>query len=418
MALTKERRSGRLVRSASERRASERPRPICISCSMRANSSASGPSVLRATWAQAASKPRPGLDRDREQVDRVGQGALQLLGAVVGLLVEVHVRAPCSRPASRARRTPAWAGSRGPAAGRATSETTRATAKPTTLPAITRSTVQPRGLPASSSFSRMRSLASSGVSSAAHPLAAGQQGEQHAVGEASASSSPFISSGAAVSASRTAIERLTPGRSLKMPPTAPNTRSSATKIRREAAQDDDRAHHTSTFATLDIQKMPTLSSTAMTMQQDPADRRGVHRVDVVGLGQGEVDQEAGRQAAQDVAGEPTLGRERAHVAAQVLALAQGGGHGEQELGQVAADLALDPDGHHDPLEVAALHPLGDALHRVLEGDAEPGLDRPRAGTRRRSARRPRARSCRSTAPGTGRPRGCRTSAAGCRRGRR
>ncbi len=57
--LTKPRRSGRLVRSAIDRSASVRPRPICISCSIRANSSASGPSVLRATWATAASNPRP-----------------------------------------------------------------------------------------------------------------------------------------------------------------------------------------------------------------------------------------------------------------------------------------------------------------------------------------------------------------------
>ena len=72
---------------------------------------------------------------------------------------------------------------------------------------------------------------------------------------------------------------------------------------------------------------------------------GLH---VVGLGQGEVGQEPGRQAAQDVAGQPALGRQRPHVPAQVLALAQGRGDGEQQLGQVAADLALDPDGHHDP----------------------------------------------------------------------
>ena len=62
------------------------------------------------------------------------------------------------------------------------------------------------------------------------------------------------------------------------------------------------------------------------------------------------------------------------MAAQVLALTQGGRHGEQQLGQVAADLALDPDRHHDPPEVAALHPLGDALQGVLDGHAEPALD--------------------------------------------
>ena len=48
-------------------------RPICISCSTRANSSASGPSVLRATWDSAASKPEAGLDRDGQQVEGVRQ---------------------------------------------------------------------------------------------------------------------------------------------------------------------------------------------------------------------------------------------------------------------------------------------------------------------------------------------------------
>jgi len=48
--------------------------------------------------------------------------------------------------------------------------------------------------------------------------------------------------------------------------------------------------------------------------------------------------------------------------------------GLQELGQVAADLSLDPDGHDDPLEVLAVHPVGDAVERVLDLDPEPLLD--------------------------------------------
>ena len=62
------------------------------------------------------------------------------------------------------------------------------------------------------------------------------------------------------------------------------------------------------------------------------------------------------------------------MAAQELPLAQGLGHLQQQLGQVAADLALDADRHHDPLPVAALHPLGDPFERVLQRDAETGLD--------------------------------------------
>ncbi len=59
MELTNDRSSGRLDRSARERSASPRDEPICISRRTRENSSASGPSVLRATCCTAASKPRP-----------------------------------------------------------------------------------------------------------------------------------------------------------------------------------------------------------------------------------------------------------------------------------------------------------------------------------------------------------------------
>ena len=65
------RRSGRLLRSPSARRALERPRPICISCSTRANSLASGPSVLRATWDERGVEAEARLDRDRQQVEGV-----------------------------------------------------------------------------------------------------------------------------------------------------------------------------------------------------------------------------------------------------------------------------------------------------------------------------------------------------------
>ena len=66
------------MRSASARSASERPWPICISRSTRANSSASGPSVLRATCCTRGVEAEAGLDADRQQVDRVRQLALHL----------------------------------------------------------------------------------------------------------------------------------------------------------------------------------------------------------------------------------------------------------------------------------------------------------------------------------------------------
>jgi hypothetical protein len=59
IALTNVFTSPTLVRSAMARRDSERDAPICISPSIRVNSSASGPSVFLATCWIAASKPRP-----------------------------------------------------------------------------------------------------------------------------------------------------------------------------------------------------------------------------------------------------------------------------------------------------------------------------------------------------------------------
>ena len=79
------------------------------------------------------------------------------------------------------------------------------------------------------------------------------------------------------------------------------------------------------------------------------------------------------QGDEDVGAHPTLGGERGHVAAETLALDHGLGHGEQQLGEVAADLALDADGHDGPGEVRAGHALGDAVERLLERTAEAGL---------------------------------------------
>src|SRR6266568_145561 len=56
---TNARNSGTVVLATMPRSAWVRDSPICISCSVLANSSASGPLVLRATCASAPSKPRP-----------------------------------------------------------------------------------------------------------------------------------------------------------------------------------------------------------------------------------------------------------------------------------------------------------------------------------------------------------------------
>ena len=161
MALTKVRTSATLVRSASARSAADRPCPICISRSTRENSSASGPSVLRATCWTAASKPEAGLDADGEQVDRVRQLPLQLRG---------RGRRSSGRGTGSARRSrrrcqpmttsERGSGSRCPASARTPA---RPAGRPPRRSPCRRSPGRPSspaGLPARSSLWRIRSLAS------------------------------------------------------------------------------------------------------------------------------------------------------------------------------------------------------------------------------------------------------------------
>ena len=94
------------VRSPSARRAAPRPMPICISCRTRANSSASGPSVLRATWDSAASKPSPDSTEIVSRSSASGSARCMASGAVVALLVQVHVRRHVAGDGERACTTP------------------------------------------------------------------------------------------------------------------------------------------------------------------------------------------------------------------------------------------------------------------------------------------------------------------------
>ena len=84
--------------------------------------------------------------------------------------------------------------------------------------------------------------------------------------------------------------------------------------------------------------------------------------------------EADGQEAEDDGADLALGGERrrrrgaaARAATIVSATVS------EELGQVAADLPLDADGHDGPGEVGAVHALGDAVERLLERAAEAGL---------------------------------------------
>ena len=164
----------------------------------------------------------------------------------------------------------------------------------------------------------------------------------------------------------------------------------------------------------DIQKAPTREDDDRAAEHQPAQRPAEEHGDVVVPGEQQVDEEERRQAAEHERGELALRRQRGDLAAHVLALADGGGDRLEQLGEVAADPALDVDRHHDPGEVLALEPLGHALESGLEADAQPGLDEHAAELARRSARRLRGRWCRSTGPGTGRRSASPPSAGACR----
>ncbi len=163
MALTKLRISGTLVRSPRPRSAAERPWPICISRSIRENSSASGPSVLWATCWIAASKPRPDSTLMVSRSIASGSSRLHLVRAVVGLLVEVH--AGREEAGERAARDDQDADGGRRADHQREQEADRRPRPPARSPCRRRPgrRSSPGGLPARSSLCRIRSPASAPV---------------------------------------------------------------------------------------------------------------------------------------------------------------------------------------------------------------------------------------------------------------
>ena len=78
----------------------------------------------------------------------------------------------------------------------------------------------------------------------------------------------------------------------------------------------------------------------------------------------------GREEGQNPRRKDALRRQRLHLPAQPLPLAKSLAHVGEYLRQVAADPSVDPDGHDDPVEVLALHPLSDCLQGLLEREAQ------------------------------------------------
>src|SRR5580692_479047 len=99
--------------------------------------------------------------------------------------------------------------------------------------------------------------------------------------------------------------------------------------------------------------------------EEGADVTRVHGVDEEADGDGKDRDHCGADAA--------LGGERVGLAADPGPGDHGVGHDVEELGEVAADLSLDPDGGDHPFEIVAADPLGDLGQRVDEGTPQPGL---------------------------------------------
>src|SRR3954453_14835296 len=87
-------------------------------------------------------------------------------------------------------------------------------------------------------------------------------------------------------------------------------------------------------------------------EEDPG-RVGPELRDVLVPDQQQVEEEKRRKPAENPWGQAALGRQPPPLPPQPLTFAQRGGHGGQDLGEVATDLALDGDGHDDPLAVHA-----------------------------------------------------------------
>src|SRR6478735_3741337 len=254
------------------------------------------------------------------------------------------------------------------------SEIKKSVIAPITLPAWTRSTVHPTGLPATSSRRRIRSAASPPDRRRAMSTARAWTGAM--TRSANDSSYSLVSSvGALLRACTRATDRSTPDTACPeaVVPTAAETSTTARmtrappRIRRMVTShlDLDDAGHPEDAHREDDRGAD---------EHQDAQRTREEHDHVVVVGEQQVEQERRRETAQDHRGQLALRGEGGDLAADVLALAHGGGDRVEQLGQVSTDLPLDVDRHHDPVEVLALEPVGDALERRLERQTEAGLD--------------------------------------------
>src|SRR4051812_16669344 len=239
----------------------------------------------------------------------------------------------------------------------------------------TRSESHPSGLPARSSRRRMRTIRSSGVNLRPIEVNHSVSGSSTRSLKGRSRSRSRRSRRGRWSASTAASERATPlfGVVSANTPVA----AIASTIARNTRTSPPASSPFTSHLDLDHASEPEGADAEQDQRRhehhDPEQRRP-QRPQVGRVRQREVDEEDHREAPEDPPREPALGREHLDLAAQPLALAQRVGDGHEELGEVAADVPLDADGHDHPREVLAGQPAPDAFQGVLDRHPEPALD--------------------------------------------
>src|SRR5579884_83305 len=321
------------VRSSSAWSESDRDDPARISPSMRLNSSASGPGTRVTTRASACSKPRPAstLMVRRSRMS----GSLLRMAFWRSATIRLSEASGPSSPAMATRATTASRSrpfkdvnfhTTSPSTGMATMESTRSTRN------LSTSSICPR--PARTSLWRTFSM---------------YQGGDHAAAEG-------------------LLERLLPTQDVRLvvgEAGLGGTDAEALVGRQTGGEDEQAGAQGDGDAgdgEDDGSEEEDLPRARMPQGRDVG---RVHGVDEQPDGD--------RHDRDDDGADPAFGGERAHLPPQALALLHGAGHDVEQLGQVAADLALDGDGRHHPVEVLALDPLGQVVEGLDERASEAGL---------------------------------------------
>ena len=242
-----------------------------------------------------------------------------------------------------------------------------ATNKPTTNPAIapitlkarTRSASHPFGLPASRSFFAIRSRVSSGVIRLAIRPARLTIGTTTRWAEALPRGSARGGRPAPRCCRRPAIRAAGPR--VPSPTRAGRSRYPRGAPRRRHRQWRERARsQTSMFTIFLIQRIPTTSSVPAVAEHDQPELRRDEQHDVLGVHGEHVDRDHERQHREHPGGEASLRGEHVDLATHRRAFTERVRDVVQDLGEVAADLALDVHGEDRPRKSADCRPASRA----------------------------------------------------------